>query len=373
MNTFASAIVEDHANNTVRKRIDSASLFRILPLFETLGILELRRGERRETGTVRVSSGGQFNPLFEAPYRNYVPCNMLDAFKIKPFDLEPIFASWTDGPRFTGNPKKDPPVDEWLNQIKEGCVQRKVPQEYWHKVGRHFMEPKAKARDIDASETETIRVQTKPSGIFWFTKNKTEEPESVEEVVETKDVKGHQRPTLSSMRSDSLWLMRKNSKNAGEQPRGPYQSNPRQQTLLFGMPGKRSHPKTKYRRRSSPQRLFPRKLRPLWSLPRSRSSRIQKRVRNPFSIWLLNACNALDFLTTEHPKTMTTISAVLITVGTLPATLVAAGVGGPVGAVLASHAAQAVSAVALGVGNLLKAQTDGQVQVANAPATSTVR
>ncbi len=71
---------------------------------------------------------------------------MLDAFKIKPFDLEPIFASWVDGPRFTGNPKKDPPVDEWLNQIKEGCVQRKVPQEYWHKVGRHFMEPKARAR-----------------------------------------------------------------------------------------------------------------------------------------------------------------------------------------------------------------------------------
>lgn len=75
--------------------------------------------------------------------------------------------------------------------------------------------------DIDASETEAIRVQTKPSGIFWFTKNKTEEPESVEEVVETKDVKGHQRPTLSSMRSDSLWLMRKNSKNAGEQPQRP--------------------------------------------------------------------------------------------------------------------------------------------------------
>lgn len=108
-------------------------------------------------------------------------------------------------------------------------------------------------------------------------------------------------------------------------PSGPYQSNPRQRILLFGAPRKRRrHPKTRCRKRSSPQRLCPRRLRPLWSFPRC--SRIRKRVRNPFSIvsgfahvilavttiahapkWLLNACNALDFLTTEHPKTMTTI------------------------------------------------------------------
>ena len=36
-------------------------------------------------------------------------------------------------------------------------------------------------------------------------------------------------------------------------------------------------------------------------------------------LWLLNACSALDFLTSEHPKVMTTLSAVLITVGSLPA------------------------------------------------------
>jgi hypothetical protein len=71
---------------------------------------------------------------------------MLDAFKIKPFDLEPIFASWTDGPRFLGKPKKDPPVNEWLDQIKAGCVKRKVPDEYWYKVAQHFMGDKAKAR-----------------------------------------------------------------------------------------------------------------------------------------------------------------------------------------------------------------------------------
>ena len=71
---------------------------------------------------------------------------MLSAFKIKPFELEPVFAEWTDGPVFQGKPKKDLPVEEWLNKIKEGCVERGVPEEYWYKVGQHFMGPKAQAR-----------------------------------------------------------------------------------------------------------------------------------------------------------------------------------------------------------------------------------
>lgn len=71
---------------------------------------------------------------------------MLDAFKLKPFDLDPIYASWPNAPRFIGNPKKDPPVDDWLQQIKEGCSERNVPKEYWHKVGQYYMGDKAKAR-----------------------------------------------------------------------------------------------------------------------------------------------------------------------------------------------------------------------------------
>src|SRR5215510_7073806 len=81
--------------------------------------------------------------------------------------------------------------------------------------------------------------------------------------------------------------------------------------------------------------------------------------------WLLNACNALDYLTTEHPKVMTTISAVLITVGSIPAIpAISAGAGG---AILASHAAHAVGAMAVGVGSWLKAQQEGQLkaQIAN--------
>lgn len=71
---------------------------------------------------------------------------MLNAFKIKPFDLEPIFAEWKDAPVFAGNPKKDMPVEEWLEKIREGAVARGVPEEYWYKCAQHFMGPKAKAR-----------------------------------------------------------------------------------------------------------------------------------------------------------------------------------------------------------------------------------
>ena len=74
--------------------------------------------------------------------------------------------------------------------------------------------------------------------------------------------------------------------------------------------------------------------------------------------WLLNACQALNFLTAEHPRAMTTLSAVLITAGTLPAIPAISG-----GTVLASGVAQAVGAIAVGVGNLLKAQQEGQLQV----------
>ena len=70
---------------------------------------------------------------------------MLNAFKIKEFDLRPIFEQWKDGPTFNGT-KKDMPVEEWLEKIREGCVERGVPEEYWYKVAQHFMGPKARAR-----------------------------------------------------------------------------------------------------------------------------------------------------------------------------------------------------------------------------------
>ena len=94
-------------------------------------------------------------------------------------------------------------------------------------------------------------------------------------------------------------------------------------------------------------------------------------------VWLLNACNALDFLSTEHPKVMSTVSAILITAGTIPSIpAISAGAGG---AILASGAAQAVGAIAVGVGSWLKAaqaesqgkNADAGSQTGNEPSQST--
>ena len=78
-------------------------------------------------------------------------------------------------------------------------------------------------------------------------------------------------------------------------------------------------------------------------------------------LWLVNACQSLEFLTNEHPKVMTALSAVLITVGSLPALPgVAAGAGG---AFLASSTAHALGSIAVGLGTMLQAQAEGKVQV----------
>lgn len=89
---------------------------------------------------------------------------MLDAFKIKPFDLEPIYADWKDAPRFLGNSKKDPPVEAWMEQIKAGCVERKVPDEYWHKVAQHYMGNLAKAR---LDEVKKVMTQVQGGKFRW--------------------------------------------------------------------------------------------------------------------------------------------------------------------------------------------------------------
>lgn len=71
---------------------------------------------------------------------------IMDVFKIRPFDLEPIYDSWPSAPIFQGNLARDPPVDDWLKQIKEGSIARGVPKEYWHKVAQHYLGPRAKFR-----------------------------------------------------------------------------------------------------------------------------------------------------------------------------------------------------------------------------------
>ena len=71
---------------------------------------------------------------------------IVEAFKIKPFDLEPVYSTWPSAPVFQGNPSRDMPVTDWLQQIKDGCKARGVPKEYWHKAAQHYLGPQARAR-----------------------------------------------------------------------------------------------------------------------------------------------------------------------------------------------------------------------------------
>jgi len=281
---------------------------------------------------------------------------MLEAFKLKPFDLEPIYTSWSDGPRFVGNPTKDGPVDDWLSTIKAGSVERKVPQEYWHKVGQHFMGEQAKARldelklvmgkvhggkyrwnwkrykvamrnmcwNIDVTETEPIKVQAKKSGIWWFTRTQKKDAE-VEEYVQVSpsDNKGGGAPPVPK-KDESSFIRPMHIKGISD-------------TQVVTA-------------RGTPKPPAP---------TRSASGDTVTTIAQA-PTWLLNACSALEFLTTEHPKVMTTISAVLITVGSLPA--IPAIATGAAGTVLASGAAHAVGAVAVGLGTFLKAAQDAKLK-----------
>lgn len=69
---------------------------------------------------------------------------MLDALRIKPFDLDALYKSWENPPVFQGK-KSDDPV-AWLEAIKAGCKERKVPKDYWYRVGRHYLGPKPRER-----------------------------------------------------------------------------------------------------------------------------------------------------------------------------------------------------------------------------------
>ncbi|KAL0579220.1 hypothetical protein V5O48_002782 [Marasmius crinis-equi] len=346
--------------------------------------------------------------------------NVLQAFKLKPFELEPIYASWKDGPRFTGNPQKDPPVEEWLKTIKAGCMERNVPKEYWHKVGRHFMDEKARARldelksvmakvhggnyrwnwekfkiamrnmgwNLEDNATETIKVKAKPSsGLWWIHKDSTSEKEKPKEDEQSKGppVKQATRPTPKRSES-SFWLGRRPSIDKG--PEGHKKEDDKENTMQTRPLPTRSNSSFWPIRKNTqdavlveePEQIPQANTRPATSKSKAHSDTKVMTVREASKppipvrkdssgdetvttithapIWLLNACNALDFLQTEHPKVMTTLSAILITAGTLPTIpAISAGAGG---AFLASQAAQAAGAIAVGVGSWLKAQQEAR-------------
>ena len=75
-------------------------------------------------------------------------------------------------------------------------------------------------------------------------------------------------------------------------------------------------------------------------------------------LWLMETCISLEELTSEYPKTMSVLAAVLLTVGAIPA--LPAVSAGAAGAFLASTTAHTIGSVAIGLGTLIAAQ--GQLQ-----------
>ncbi|KAJ7102418.1 hypothetical protein B0H15DRAFT_814555 [Mycena belliarum] len=308
---------------------------------------------------------------------------MLESFKIKPLDLEPVYAAWPAATRFLGDPKKDPPVDEWLEEIKRGCVERNVPKEYWHSCAQHFMGEQAKARlvelkkvmaqvhgghyrwnwkkykvamrnmswDIDTSETKTVK-----GPLWWLPRSPKPEEQNKQLVAEPMPILSRantltrlfnkepepepaaERPAIAraaTTQTSSFWPVRKDSKGpvaSGDTVQRPVPRKAKSDGAVMAL--------------SSDQvsKALP-------SLPNSGDV---SAVRAP--AWLLNAATALDFLTNEHPRVMSTLSAILIVAGTIPALPgIAAGAGG---AVLASSTVHAVGAIAIGLGNWMHTQQE---------------
>ncbi|KAH0834155.1 hypothetical protein J3R83DRAFT_11460 [Lanmaoa asiatica] len=306
---------------------------------------------------------------------------MLEAFKIKEFDLNPIFESWANPPMFYGEPRKDMPVDEWLDKIKSGCVERKVPEEYWHKVAQHYMGPKAKTRltelknvmaqinggkyrwswkkfriamknmgwDIDTTATTSVTVERRSSG-SWLTRWKPSKDKNAKQTEFIEVTKVETPPPIPPPKDPRPNPVKAFSETAIHAATSAFKSrHPPQRSNTVG-------PAVTTSTAVSAPVLPPLPLLPVTTQPTPENQGVTTVSNVP--TWLLNACHALNFLTAEHPRAMTTLSAVLITAGTLPAIPAISG-----GTVLASGVAQAVGAIAVGVGNLLKAQQEGQVQL----------
>ncbi|KAF9025408.1 hypothetical protein BDZ89DRAFT_1102271 [Hymenopellis radicata] len=299
---------------------------------------------------------------------------ILESFKLKPYDLEPLFAIWVPPPpTFTGAQ----PVDEWLTQIRTGCTERNVPREYWHKVAQHYIGPKAKKRldELKAVMTKVhgakyrwnwdkykiamrnmaVRCIANRSG-FWFLsrKNSKDGEEIVEEPIPLPETKP-MRPNQTCDRLGRVYTTRPPPSSGSKSFAGSefFKS-------LRG--GSTSDTKDVQAQRPTPQKTKSDTI--VVTSPAVATREVAAPVRSNSNvttvahapIWLINASNALDFLNNEHPKVMSTLSAILITAGTLPTIpAVAAGVGGTV---LASGAVHAVGAIAVGIGSWLRASQE---------------
>jgi hypothetical protein len=90
--------------------------------------------------------------------------SVLHTLKIRQFDLQPVYSTWVDAPRFRGNETKDGKVDIWLASIKQGCKGRGIPKDLWPTVAQHYMGGKATQR---LDEVKQVMIQMYGKNYTW--------------------------------------------------------------------------------------------------------------------------------------------------------------------------------------------------------------
>ncbi|KZT25097.1 hypothetical protein NEOLEDRAFT_1134333 [Neolentinus lepideus HHB14362 ss-1] len=292
---------------------------------------------------------------------------LLDMFKIKPFDVQPVLATWKDGPKFSGNRKKDPPVALWLDQVRTGCVQRQVPEEYWHEVAEHFMGKKAKRRFTAVKKVlyemngQNYRWTWKKfkllmSNVGWDIDPKARvavEPKSsgTWRILGKKKAEGTPHSAKKHIRSKSQNDV---PKIISPKPKPPTRSA--SSFLPWNQSNDTNNIKADIIKAAPTKPRFFR--RPVQTEPESSATLTDAIVQAP--LWLFMACDVLESLSQGYPNAMTALSAVLIIAGSIPA--IPAVTTGAAGTLLASHAVQAAGAAAVSLGTWLRTKQTGDTK-----------
>ncbi|KAI0069933.1 hypothetical protein K474DRAFT_1670589 [Panus rudis PR-1116 ss-1] len=309
--------------------------------------------------------------------------SVLDVFKPKSTDLEAVYKSWPEAPYYKGHPKKDGPIDIWLAIIKEGCKKRKVPKSLWPVVGEHYLKGKAKDRYLNVQKvmrnmhqgkydftwkrfkvamrnmawelptdiTQSYLVSIVSSGAWWIVDQiapgkKAEDvmpPPTTNTPFLVRTLKGFSSGSSSSVTSASSASTVKPSTYKAKPEKSEESSKPVAKVSHPGVgASKPSNVVWKTEKVENPNKWSPKKL---------LAGKVKETKETKVPVWLLHVCHALDSVTEDHPKTISVLGAVILSLGAIPA--MPAVQAGACGALLASPAAQVIGTAMTGVGSLL--------------------
>ncbi|KAJ3486057.1 hypothetical protein NLI96_g4512 [Meripilus lineatus] len=245
-----------------------------------------------------------------------------EVFSQKEYDYEIIIASWPDAPKFTGFPKKDGPVDDWLRKIKAGCRLRKAPKEMWHIVASNYLSSRARQR------YQALRATMKNlhGGTYQWDWKKFKIA-MIHMCWETPS-KERQGFKAAGTTDGWWWILGKVSRTSPVAKRPVSPDIPSRTNLWLTRPVRKflpdgsPNPVAKLgdatsRTINEQNEQMPKKPLVVWWPRGERPKTIYQFV----PIWLLRVTHTLDALTshnTKHPKTMSIVAAALFTSGATP-------------------------------------------------------